>query len=44
MRSGSEMPRLGGGLIVIVLDVINQDGETVMKGTWKALIASRPQS
>ena len=38
------MPRLGGGLIVIVLDVKNQDAETVMKGSWKALIAGRPQS
>ena len=38
------MPRLGGGLIVIVLDVKNQDGDTVMKGSWKALIASRPAS
>lgn len=37
------MPRLGGGLIVIILDVKNQDGETLMKGSWKALIASRPE-
>ncbi len=37
------MPRLGGGLIVIILDVKNQDGETIMKGSWKALIASRPE-
>lgn len=38
------MPRLGGGLVVIELDVRNQDEDTVMKGTWKALIASRPEA
>jgi acyl dehydratase len=37
------MPRLGGGLLIIELDVRNQDEDTVMKGTWKALIASRPE-
>ncbi len=35
--------RIGGGSILISLDVKNQNGETVMKGTWSALIASRPQ-
>jgi len=34
--------RLGGGSIVISLDVKKQTGETVMKGVWKALISSRP--
>ena len=38
------MPRLGGGLIVIAADVKNQDADTIMKGTWKALIAGRPES
>jgi acyl dehydratase len=37
------MRRLGGGLVEIVLDVRNQEDDTVMKGTWKALIASRPE-
>jgi 3-hydroxybutyryl-CoA dehydratase len=36
------MPRLGGGLVVIGLDVKNQRGETTMKGSWTALIASKP--
>ncbi|UCH58751.1 MAG: hypothetical protein JSV61_11095 [Anaerolineales bacterium] len=34
--------RIGGGAIVLVLNVLNQTGETTMKGTWTALIASRP--
>ena len=37
------MPRLGGGLIIISLDVKNQRGETTMKGTWTALLASKPK-
>ena len=37
-----DLRRLGGGAIVISLDVIKQSGETVMKGSWKALISSRP--
>ncbi len=36
------MRRIGGGLVDIVLDVINQAGETVMKGIWTVLIASQP--
>lgn len=38
-----ELRRLGGGAVVISLDVKKQTGETVMKGTWKALISSQPQ-
>jgi len=37
------VPRLGGGLISIELDVLNQKDETVMKGTWKVLINGKPQ-
>ncbi len=36
------LPRIGGGSIVITLDVKNQREETVMKGTWTALVKSRP--
>lgn len=36
------LPRIGGGAVVIVLDVKKQTGETVMKGTWTALITSKP--
>jgi len=34
--------RLGGGAIVLSLDVKNQSDQTVMKGTWTALMLSRP--
>ncbi len=36
--------RLGGGTIVIVLSVINQRNETVMKGKWTALVMSKPST
>jgi acyl dehydratase len=38
------MSRLGGGLVAIELDVQNQHGDRVMKGTWSALFQSRPVS
>ncbi len=37
------LPRLNGGSVTIVFDVKNQKDETVMKGTWVVLIASRLQ-
>ena len=37
------LPRLGGGAVVIELAVKNQRGETTMKGTWTALVASQPK-
>lgn len=43
VRDSKPMPRLGGGLVVISLDVINQHGETVMKGVWSTLVISRPK-
>jgi acyl dehydratase len=42
VKEAKAIPRIGGGSIVIVLDVVNQTGETVMKGSWTALVASRP--
>jgi acyl dehydratase len=36
------LPRLGGGLIGIALNVKNQKGETVHRGKWQVLMASRP--
>lgn len=36
------MRRLGGGAIVIKINVLNQWSEVVMSGTWTALIASKP--
>ncbi len=35
-------PRLGGGLVTIQVEVVNQRGESVMKGKWLVLVASRP--
>lgn len=37
------MPRLDGGAVSIELRVINQMGETLMKGIWKVLMASQPE-
>jgi acyl dehydratase len=39
-----EMPRLGGGLVSIEMDVRNQNDESVGKGTWKVLMAAKPAS
>jgi acyl dehydratase len=35
--------RLGGGTIRIYVDVLNQNDETVIKGIWIALMASKPE-
>ena len=37
------MPRIGGGSVVIDVAVKKQDDQVVMKGSWVALIASKPQ-
>jgi 3-hydroxybutyryl-CoA dehydratase len=34
--------RLNGGSVIIEIHVNNQNNETVMKGTWNALIMSKP--
>ena len=36
------VPRLGGGSVILQVAVINQDGDTVARGVWNALIASKP--
>lgn len=43
VKETKALPRIGGGSIVIALDVKNQKGDTLMKGTWTALITSRPK-
>ncbi|HKY78761.1 MAG TPA: MaoC/PaaZ C-terminal domain-containing protein [Anaerolineales bacterium] len=43
IKETKAIPRIGGGSIVIALDVKNQGGATLMKGTWTALIAARPE-
>jgi acyl dehydratase len=42
VKETKELRRIGGGSVLIELDVRNQHGETVMKGTWNTLIALRP--
>lgn len=37
------IPRLGGGSIIIELNVRNQHDEVTMKGSWSALVASKPE-
>lgn len=36
------IPRLGGGSLIIEISVKNQKNEIIMKGTWTALVASKP--
>jgi acyl dehydratase len=37
-----EIRRIGAGAVIISMNVLNQDGVTVMKGIWNTLIALRP--
>jgi len=41
-RQKKEMARLGGGFVVFDVNVLNQQDETVQKGTWTLLIKSAP--
>jgi len=34
--------RLGGGLVIFDVKVVNQEGKTTQKGEWQVLVASRP--
>jgi len=36
------LPRVGGGSVILLMDVQNQDGNTVMKGSWTTLVMSNP--
>jgi len=36
------MPRLGGGSVIMNVEVINQRDETVQRGTWTMLVKSKP--
>ena len=42
VKEVKEIRRIGGGSVTIEVSVENQRKETVMKGNWIALIASRP--
>jgi 3-hydroxybutyryl-CoA dehydratase len=35
------MRRLGGGLVTFKVEIINQDGEVVQRGTWTVLVQGR---
>ncbi len=37
------MKRLGGGSVILQMDVKNQNDETVMKGSWNTLVISKPE-
>jgi 3-hydroxybutyryl-CoA dehydratase len=36
------MPRLGGGSVLMNVEVVNQRDETVQRGTWTMLVKSKP--
>ncbi len=38
------MKRLGGGAVTFDVNLVNQKGETVQRGQWAVLLASRPES
>ncbi len=42
VKRKKEMARLGGGFVVFDVVVLNQDDETVQKGSWTLLIRSAP--
>ena len=42
VKEVKEIRRIGGGSVTIEVDVLNQNGEIVMKGNWVVLIKSRP--
>lgn len=42
VEEAKPMPRLGGGSVLIGVDVKNQEGETTMRGKWSVLVRSRP--
>jgi acyl dehydratase len=37
------LPRLGGGSVLMDVDVVNQKGEVTMKGKWTILVASKKE-
>jgi acyl dehydratase len=38
------MPRLGGGIVVLDVAVLNQRNEVTQRGIWKVLVKSRPET
>ncbi len=37
------LPRIGGGSVVVGVELKNQDNDVVMKGEWTLLVMSRPK-
>ncbi|MDF1500642.1 MAG: MaoC/PaaZ C-terminal domain-containing protein [Anaerolineales bacterium] len=37
------LPRLGGGSLLLAVDVQNQENKTVMRGSWNVLVKSKPE-
>lgn len=42
VKEKKAMPRLGGGLVIFDVTLLNQRGETVQKGDWTLLVKSAP--
>lgn len=42
VKETKELRRIGGGSVVIEVSLVNQQGETTMKGNWTVLVAARP--
>ncbi len=38
------LPRIGGGSVVVGVELKNQNNETVMRGKWTLLVLSRPKT
>lgn len=39
-----DMPRLGGGYVTFKVEILNQEGTRVQRGTWKVLVKSLPST
>lgn len=35
------LPDMGGGMVILAVKLLNQDGDIVQRGTWKLIIQSR---
>jgi acyl dehydratase len=44
VEESKPLPRLGGGSLVLGVQVVNQEQEVVMKGKWTVLVQSRPDA
>lgn len=42
VQETKDLRRIGGGSVTIEVSVVNHNADTVMKGVWTVLIASRP--